>query len=494
MNKLFSKIAALSVGLAMAVGVGVAVGHESVKEVRAEDVSDVITVDDTSATTTTYVETTGIKKNTAVYTSQNAHANAANGNGLQYRSNNNNSGIISTTSGGIIKSVTVEYASGKSGDFNVYASNTAYTSIGQLYSSASSIGTISSTSTTYTFEDEYEYVGLRSSSGARYILSITFVWGEKSETDPSIRIDQESKEYEVGDHDTLTVTTEHAEGYTVEWSSSDASVMSVDNSGNVEVKAIGASTITASLVKDSVVAKKSSVVMTVTGTLTADEAVTLATSLGSGVTSAYKVTVVGVISTVTGGGTKDTNNFVWLSGASATKAFEIYFGYVAVAGWSEFAVTGNEVSAYGYLMNFKGTTMEMTSPSNLTVIRTVYEIEADEFVADYMHLTDYTEELGYCKDEEHGYYAKAKAAFNGLSSEARSLLTSESKYEAAMARLNAWAAANGDVIDSSNTLVEGANYNSIETSNNAYIIIIAIASFSVLSFGLALALRKKRTK
>ena len=37
MNKLFSKIAALSVGLAMAVGVGVALGHESVREAKAED-------------------------------------------------------------------------------------------------------------------------------------------------------------------------------------------------------------------------------------------------------------------------------------------------------------------------------------------------------------------------------------------------------------------------------------------------------------------------
>jgi hypothetical protein len=39
MNKLFSKIAALSVGLAMAVGVGVALGHESVREVRAEELA-----------------------------------------------------------------------------------------------------------------------------------------------------------------------------------------------------------------------------------------------------------------------------------------------------------------------------------------------------------------------------------------------------------------------------------------------------------------------
>ena len=38
MNKLFSKIASLSVGLAMAVGVGVALGHESVKEVKADSV------------------------------------------------------------------------------------------------------------------------------------------------------------------------------------------------------------------------------------------------------------------------------------------------------------------------------------------------------------------------------------------------------------------------------------------------------------------------
>ena len=49
MNKLFSKIAALSVGLAMAVGVGVAVGHEAVREVRAENtptpITDLVTGD-----------------------------------------------------------------------------------------------------------------------------------------------------------------------------------------------------------------------------------------------------------------------------------------------------------------------------------------------------------------------------------------------------------------------------------------------------------------
>ena len=37
MNKLFSKVATLSVGLAMAIGVGVAVGSKAVKEVRAEE-------------------------------------------------------------------------------------------------------------------------------------------------------------------------------------------------------------------------------------------------------------------------------------------------------------------------------------------------------------------------------------------------------------------------------------------------------------------------
>ena len=39
MNKLFSKIAALSVGLAMAVGVGVALGHEGVREAKAGELS-----------------------------------------------------------------------------------------------------------------------------------------------------------------------------------------------------------------------------------------------------------------------------------------------------------------------------------------------------------------------------------------------------------------------------------------------------------------------
>lgn len=63
MNKLFSKIAALSVGLAMAVGVGVALGHEGVREVRAA--TDIPATNLSSSMTCTVNGVDGVKANKA---------------------------------------------------------------------------------------------------------------------------------------------------------------------------------------------------------------------------------------------------------------------------------------------------------------------------------------------------------------------------------------------------------------------------------------------
>ena len=101
---------------------------------------------------------------------------------IQIRSNNSNSGIVTTTSGGKAKKVVVVWqantAAGRT--LNVYGKNDAYSNATDLYNSSTQgdpLGTIvKGTSTELEIEGDYEYIGLRSASGAMYLTSITITW------------------------------------------------------------------------------------------------------------------------------------------------------------------------------------------------------------------------------------------------------------------------------------------------------------------------------
>ena len=115
----------------------------------------------------------------AVYAGNSAGSNGT----IQLRSNNSNSGIVSTTSGGTIAKVTVDWNSGTANGrvLQVIGRNTAYTEATNLYGSGRGtvLGTIEYGSTTeLTVSGSYEYVGVRSSSGALYLNSITFTWNQ----------------------------------------------------------------------------------------------------------------------------------------------------------------------------------------------------------------------------------------------------------------------------------------------------------------------------
>ena len=119
------------------------------------------------------------------------------------------------------------------------------------------------------------------------------------------------------------------------------------------------------------------------------------------------------------------------------------------------------------------------------------------FVDNYMHMSDYTEELGYCSDDEHHYYADAKAAFNSLSAEIRSLFMTDEAYEDAKERLIAWATANHDVINGDNLIVSNKlNINqfshSSELDNNILIIIIVTSATITMLSVLLIALKKRK--
>ena len=139
--------------------------------------------------TLTYVETgmSGTTYGSWTYTAANgsgtayAGQSAAGNNSIQMRSNNSNSGIVSTSSVGKIVSVTVTFNTNtlEGRQIWIYASDSAFTAPTELYgpTRVADITYAEGTVTyTYTFADDYAYVGIRSGSGALYLDSVEFTW------------------------------------------------------------------------------------------------------------------------------------------------------------------------------------------------------------------------------------------------------------------------------------------------------------------------------
>ena len=149
----------------------------------AADVTDVLTRDATGVTGSTYTSWSDVKlTSNAVYAGQSAGGNES----IQLRSNNNNSGIITTASGGTVKSITVTWnsntASGRT--LNIYGSNTAYSDPAELYN-ADTQGTLLGTivngeSTTLNVEGDYAFIGMRSNNAAMYLEAIEITWSSAS--------------------------------------------------------------------------------------------------------------------------------------------------------------------------------------------------------------------------------------------------------------------------------------------------------------------------
>ena len=118
----------------------------------------------------------------AVYAGNSAGGNEA----IQLRSSGNNSGIVTTTSGGKVKKFVLVWQgnTAKARTVYFYGSNTAYTSPSELYDESTQ-GTLLG-SLTYdpdarepyelVVEGDYNYIGLRSYSGALYLTEIDITW------------------------------------------------------------------------------------------------------------------------------------------------------------------------------------------------------------------------------------------------------------------------------------------------------------------------------
>ena len=184
-------------GLVLVKKTDIPAGHKEYNAVYATlsgsaDKVDNLDLSLTGASGSTYSSWSGKKSvSDAVYAGNSAGGNDA----IQLRKSSDSqakSGIITTTSGGKAKKVVVKWnnntASGRT--LNVYGSNSAYSSVDNLYTDATAgtlIGTIvNGTSTELDITGDYEYIGMRSNASAMYLDKIQITWSASSASDYSL--------------------------------------------------------------------------------------------------------------------------------------------------------------------------------------------------------------------------------------------------------------------------------------------------------------------
>lgn len=151
-------------------------------------VTDVLNREWTDVSGTTYKDWNGkTATSSAVYAGNSAGGNES----IQLRSDASKdaAGIITTTSGGKATKVIVAWHNETADDrtLNVYGKNSAYSAVADLRGEntrGTLLGTIvNGTSTSLTINDDYEYIGLCSKSGAMYLTSISITWATDGEGD-----------------------------------------------------------------------------------------------------------------------------------------------------------------------------------------------------------------------------------------------------------------------------------------------------------------------
>lgn len=154
-------------------------------------------------------------------------------------------GIITSASGGTIKSITINFNSNNSNALGIYGKNTAYTTADDLFGSAAGelIKSVpnSKTAVTITPDKAYKFIGFKSNKGTIYIDKITIVW-EKASSTPTT-----TTTFGTNSGKTFTFTNGKLEGFTaptatatksddntdlsnfIEYTSSDADIVTVNS-------------------------------------------------------------------------------------------------------------------------------------------------------------------------------------------------------------------------------------------------------------------------
>lgn len=185
----------------------------SIGNLYAAEVTDVITASNLKATETTYVLFSNVKVTSeASYSGQSAQT--GNNTGIiqlnSKKKNSRNIGIVSTVSGGLIKSVSIEVDNSNANTYSVYAKKTAYSAIEDLYNDPKQGNLILESKSTGSLDvaGEYYYIGIRSKSGAVKIKKITITYVNSSVATPTIT--PNGGDVSVGDKITFATKTDGA--------------------------------------------------------------------------------------------------------------------------------------------------------------------------------------------------------------------------------------------------------------------------------------------
>lgn len=185
----------------------------SIGNLYSAEVTDVITASNLKATGTTYVLFSNVKVTSeASYSGQSAQT--GNNTGIiqlnSKKKNNRNIGIVSTVSGGLIKSVSIEVDNSNANTYSVYAKKTAYSAIEDLYNDPKQGNLILESKSTGSLDvaGEYYYIGIRSKSNAVKIKKITITYVNSSVATPTIT--PNGGDVSVGDKITFATKTDGA--------------------------------------------------------------------------------------------------------------------------------------------------------------------------------------------------------------------------------------------------------------------------------------------
>lgn len=220
---------------------------------------------------------TGSYKDFAPYTSPttrvkyegNAYARSQ---GIQIRTDKSESGIIATSPGANLTSISITFNSTTLAKRSVivYGKNTPYTSAKDIYISevqGELLGELTPDQPSLTITGSYANIGLRSADGTVYMDQISFTWGEGTgtvKTDPKLSFDQSAATAVLGQPFTAPALSA-PEGLSISYTSSNPAAATVDaNTGDVTLVAAGTTTITAaSEANDTYLAGKASYTLTV---------------------------------------------------------------------------------------------------------------------------------------------------------------------------------------------------------------------------------------
>ncbi len=220
------------------------------------------------------------------------------------------------------------------------------------------------------------------------IVTVSKVTYYGIDTSPSLLITNEpAGNLEINSTGKLGYEPKNATATGITWSTSDNSIVDIDNDGNYTAKAGGVATITASMT-----CEESSTPVTATidlavnyGVITVDEAYTIASNLPAKATSKYFVTVEGKISSKYSKASGTSTSYTVYFKTTDGNEFQIYYGYLSnLDGFDSWIVNGTltvKGNLYHFVNSSSASIPELTNPSFVSYTDDAIKF-AQKFIAD----------------------------------------------------------------------------------------------------------------